>query len=423
MEKKVTAVTGTQDLIGNELSLRKKVSSVFASSMKKFNVEPVETPILEKLEVFQKNLGETSDIVQKEMFTLGDGEDALVLRPEGTAGLIRALVDRGWEQKLPLKVYYDGPMFRRETPQKGRFRQFDQVGVELLGYKAEVGDALSIFMAWSFLKNLKLKSAVKLELNILGTDSERKSYRDALVSYFTSVEEKLSKESKERLLKNPLRILDSKQKEDKDLVLSAPTLELFLGEESRKQKLDLEKSLSTLGVDFVYNPRLVRGLDYYTGVVFEFISEDIGAQSTVLAGGRYDKLCETMGGPSVPAIGWAAGKERLSYLIEQPLEEKNLIGIVVTSDEYQAAALKIASSILEKTSYCVEFPSNESIGKKMKKLNKVGAKFAVIIGPDEFSSGKYSLKDMTSGTQEMVDEKTLLLKLLVSSLSSSSKTS
>jgi histidyl-tRNA synthetase len=417
MEKKVKAVTGTQDWIGEDLEKRLQVSKAFASVMKRFNAEPVETPILEKLEVFQKNLGETSDIVQKEMFTLGE-EEVLVLRPEGTAGLLRALIDRGWEQKLPLKLYYDGPMFRRETPQKGRFRQFDQVGLELLGYKADAGDGLSILMAYSFLEKLGLSSKVKLEINYLGSEEERKAYREELVKYLQGNKEKLSQESQERLLKNPLRVLDSKQKEDKDIVSSAPLLESFLGEESTKLKNSLIKSLEQLNIPFVYNSKLVRGLDYYTGLVFEFISDEIGAQSTVLAGGRYDKLSENMGGTPIPAIGWAAGKERLSYLISLEESNKPLIGIVTTESSCMPTAYALAQEIFKRTSYAVEIPANDSLNKKMKKLNKLKAKYAVIIGPTEVEKGVYSFKDMESGEQKEVDLKTLLLKILISSIGS-----
>ena len=417
MEKKIRAVTGTQDLIGEDLQKRLKISDVFSKTMKKFNVEPVETPILELLEVFEKNLGETSDIVQKEMFTLESSGETLVLRPEGTAGLLRAVIDRGWEQKLPLKVSYDGPMFRKETPQKGRFRQFDQVGLELLGYKAQTGDTLSIMAAYAFLSNLKVKN-LKLEINYLGSDEERANYKTALMDYLTKEQSKLSKESKERLQKNPLRILDSKQKEDQDVVKNAPTLKSFLGQESLDTVNLLIESLNKMNIPFEYNPKLVRGLDYYTGLVFEFVSEEIGAQSTVLAGGRYDKLSTQMGGSSIPAIGWAAGKERLSYLVELDKVEQNLVGIVTTEDSCIPYAYEMAKTVTEKTKYSVEIPSNDSIAKKMKKLNKMNAQYVIVVGPDEVKNNVYSLKNMETGEQEVLDKNVLLMKILVSSLRS-----
>lgn len=412
---KLQAVVGTNDWKGGDLLRRKKVSETFAKTARSFNVDPIELPILEKVEVFQKNLGESSDIVQKEMFTFDD----LVLRPEGTAGVVRALCT-GWEQGLPMKVSYDGSMFRRETPQKGRYRQFDQVGVEFLGYKSEVSDGLALLCAYQFLKNLGLENKIKLNLNYLGTTEERDQYKVALMEYFTKVEAGLSEESKKRLNSNVLRILDSKQAEDQDLVKSAPAFSSFLGEDSKKKFQLTTDQLTTLQIPFEVNERLVRGLDYYTGLVFEFVTTELGSQGTVLAGGRYDNLVKSMGGPDTPSIGWAAGKERLSMLIEEPVEEKAVVGLIALENGLMEDILSLAQAITSKTKFQVEIPGNESMNKKMKRLNSLGAKYVVILGSNEKAKGVFSFKDMTTGNQEEKTLKEILVKLLISSLSGSS---
>ena len=408
---KFQAVVGTNDWKGEDLLKRQKVSESFSSTMKAFNVEAVELPILEKLEVFQKNLGESSDIVQKEMFTF----DGLVLRPEGTAGVVRALCS-GWEQNLPMKVSYDGSMFRKETPQKGRYRQFDQVGVELLGYKGEVSDGLAILMAHQFLKKLGIDSDLKLQVNFLGTKEERNSYKQSLEKFFSDFENKLSEESKVRLKTNVLRILDSKQEADQEIVKQAPSFSSFLGEESKKSLKLIKDQMTSLNIDFEVNERLVRGLDYYTGMVFEFVSTKLGSQGTVLAGGRYDDLVSSMGGPSTPCVGWAAGKERLAMLIPTPVVEKNIIGLIALEDGLMEDVLVLAQAISDKTSFQIEIPPNDSMAKKMKRLNKLGASYVAIIGENEKKKAVFSFKDMATGEQQELNTKDIVLKLLVKSL-------
>ena len=411
--KAIPGVPGTQDLIGPELSKRLKIKKVFSDTVSKFNIKPVQTSILEKKETFLKNLGETSDVVQKEMFSLED----LVLRPEGTAGLIRAIISNGWVEQLPLKVSYQGSMFRKERPQKGRFREFEQLGVEFVGYEGLLGDIECLMVAESFLVSLGVRDKVSLKINYLATPEERKGYRDILVKYLSNNLDSLSKESKSRLENNPLRVLDSKQKEDQEIVKKAPKIEVVYNEESLSYFNKIKESLNKIEVSYEVDSTLVRGLDYYTGLVFEYVSKDnSGAQNTVLAGGRFDGLMEQMGGPKCKCIGFAAGLERLSYLVENE-EPQNieLVGIVVTENSYLPDAFKLAKE-LRSRNFVVEIPENESISKKMKKLNKIKSNYVIFIGEDEIKTSTYTLKDMSARTQENVGLTALILKLLVKRL-------
>lgn len=394
---KVNSATGTQDFLGHSLRVRNYIKNAFNEVAKSLNIQDIQTPVLERVETFVKNLGESSDIVQKEMFFVGED---MVLRPEGTAGIVRSLISNGWQELLPLKVAYSGSMFRKERPQKGRFREFEQLGVEFLGFDSTWGDGLAIQSATLFLSKINLLDKVELQYNFLGEEAERLAYREALVKYLAQFEDKLSEESKQRLKLNPLRVLDSKQKEDQDIVANAPSLETFYSPETIEKRQAFEKVLSQLNINGTYNPRMVRGLDYYNGLVFEFISNEIGAQSTVIGGGRYDRLVEQMGGPKTPSIGWAAGLERLSYLVTPKEEAKQLlIGIVVVDSKYIPEALAL-SNVLSREGFAVELATNDSMGKKMKRLNKLGANFAVILGENEINNGEYTFKDMTSGEQK-----------------------
>lgn len=411
--KAILGVPGTQDLIGPELSKRLKIKKVFSETVSKFNIKPVQTSILEKQETFVKNLGETSDVVQKEMFTLDD----LVLRPEGTAGLIRAIISNGWVEQLPLKVAYQGSMFRKERPQKGRFREFEQLGVEFVGYEGLLGDIECLMVAESLLSSLRIRDKVSLKINFLASPEERKEYRNILVKYLSENIDSLSKESKGRLEKNPLRVLDSKQSEDQWIVKKAPKIEVVYTKESSSYFNQVQESLRKLEVSFEVDPTLVRGLDYYTGLVFEYVSKDnSGAQNTVLAGGRFDGLMEQMGGPKCKSIGFAAGLERLSYLVEsEEYKPTELVGIVVTDNEYLPEAFKLAKE-LRSRNFVVEIPENESISKKMKKLNKLNSNFVVFIGEEEIKTSTYTLKNMDTRSQEKLVLNALILKLLVKRL-------
>ncbi|HEY9536701.1 MAG TPA: histidine--tRNA ligase, partial [Kiloniellaceae bacterium] len=306
-------VRGTRDILPDEMRRHRVVVETARALAARYGYHEMATPVFEFTEVFKRTLGETSDVVTKEMYTfsIGDGEQ-VTLRPEATAGVARALISGGLTQSLPLKVFYNGPMFRHERPQKGRYRQFHQIDVELLGVSEPLADVEIIALGADILAALGLGEHTTLELNTLGDLESRKAYRAALVDYFSAYQDKLSADSRDRLVRNPLRILDSKDQGDRKLIEGAPLFGDYLNQQSRDFFARVLEGLDLLGIGYTLNDRLVRGLDYYTHTAFEFTTTALGAQGTVLAGGRYDGLVETMGGPSVPGIGWAAGVERLS---------------------------------------------------------------------------------------------------------------
>ncbi len=312
-------VRGTRDILPDEMRRHRVVVETARAVAARYGYEEMATPVFEFTEVFKRTLGETSDVVTKEMysFSIGEGEQ-VTLRPEATAGVARALISGGLQQSLPLKVFYSGPMFRHERPQKGRYRQFHQIDVELLGVAEPLADVEIIALGADILEALGVLENTTLELNTLGDPESRKAYRAALVDYFSGYRDKLSADSRDRLTRNPLRILDSKDKGDRRLIEGAPLFGDYLNQESQDFFAKVREGLDAVGIRYTLNDRLVRGLDYYTHTAFEFITTMLGAQGAVLAGGRYDGLVETMGGPSIPGIGWAAGIERLSLLLAEP---------------------------------------------------------------------------------------------------------
>ncbi|MBN2752282.1 MAG: histidine--tRNA ligase, partial [Rhodospirillaceae bacterium] len=312
------SVRGTHDLLPEEMRAFRHVVETSRMTAALYGFAEMATPIFEFSGVFARTLGDTSDIVTKEMYTFADRKgESLTLRPEGTAGIARAFISNGLSNDLPFKVFYSGPMFRYERPQKGRQRQFHQVGVELLGVADPQADVEVVAMGRHILDSLGLKGNVTLEINTLGDVESREAYRDALVAYLSKHVADLSADSRERLDRNPLRILDSKDEGDRALIKDAPLLGAYLNESSRAFYDELKNGLLDLGLDFVENPHLVRGLDYYGHTAFEFTTDALGAQGTVMAGGRYDGLIKVMGGPSTPGVGWAAGVERLSMLLSE----------------------------------------------------------------------------------------------------------
>ncbi|MGI4800141.1 MAG: histidine--tRNA ligase, partial [Janthinobacterium lividum] len=319
MAEALQPVRGTRDLIGDEQRRHAHVIETARRVAGLYGLEEWATPIFEETRVFARTLGDTSDVVTKEMYTFEDrGGDSVTLRPENTAGVCRALLSNGLTQSLPQKVFYAGPMFRYERPQKGRYRQFHQIGAELIGAPEPLADAEIIALGWHILTVLGIADSVVLELNTLGDATSRDAYRAALVAYFTAHKESLSSDSLNRLEHNPLRILDSKDEGDKALVRDAPTIQPSLTTEAAAFYDGLKTHLGRFGVPFRENPRIVRGLDYYSHTAFEFVTDQLGAQGTVMGGGRYDGLMQQMGGPAIPAVGWAAGVERLSMLLAAP---------------------------------------------------------------------------------------------------------
>ena len=400
--EKVQCVRGTYDLYGAAKRKMKKVVSVGSAVVEKYGFEEIETPIFEFTEGFARNLGDTSDIVTKEMYCFEDkGGESLTLRPEGTAGVVRAFVSNGMQQNLPVKFYYNGPMFRYERPQKGRQRQFTQFGVELLGVETPQADIEVIAMAYEFLEKLGLSGQVTVEINSLGDAESRDAYREKLVTYLKEHYDELSADSKNRLEKNPLRVLDSKEECDKSVVENAPLYADSLNDTSRKFFADVLHGLDLLGIKYRVNNRLVRGLDYYSHTVFELTTDKLGAQGTVLAGGRYNGLVGQMGGGDVAGIGWACGVERLAMLLEEDVSLPRPVAVIPVGEDTFDAVLEIAYK-LRLAGFSVEQSYSGNMKKRMIKANKVNAYKAVIIGSDELAKQAVTLKDLDSGEQKII---------------------
>lgn len=392
---------GTHDLLPDEARRHRKVEETAFTIAQRYGYGEIETPIFEFTEVFSRTLGDTSDVVTKEMYTFLDrGNESVTLRPEGTAGVARAFISGGLSQHLPLKLFYRGPMFRYERPQKGRLRQFHQVGVEFLGAENPLGDAEVIAMGAHILDTLGLEGRTTLELNSLGDPDSRAAYRDALVGYLRGHLASLSKESIERLERNPLRVLDSKDEGDKAVVADAPLMTEYLNDASRAFFDQVKAGLDALGVAYTVNPRLVRGLDYYSHTAFEFTTTALGAQGTVMAGGRYDGLIAQMGGPQTPGIGWAAGVERLAMLLAEVPAMQRPVSVIPMGDN-QLAALALAER-LRRAGISVEMGFSGNMKKRMARANKANARAAVILGEDEMARGAVTLRDLDAGTQDEV---------------------
>lgn len=399
---KTQSVRGTYDLYGEAKKKTKLVTRIGESVVEKYGFEEIETPIFEFTEVFARNLGDTSDIVTKEMYCFEDrGGESLTLRPEGTAGAIRAFVSNGMQQNLPLKMYYQGPMFRYERPQKGRQRQFTQFGVELLGAEVPQADVEVIAMAYEFLEKLGLQGQVVVEVNSLGDEESRNAYRTKLVEYLRGHYDELSDDSKARLERNPLRILDSKEECDKAVVENAPLYADSLNEKSKEFFKQVLEGLDKLGIKYRVNNRLVRGLDYYSHTVFELVTDKLGAQGTVLAGGRYDGLVAQMGGGDVAGIGWACGVERLAMLLDKPVETERPIAVIPVCDDVNVDAVEIAQK-LRLSGLKVEQGYSGNMKKRMIRANKINARAAVIVGPDELAKGEVVVKNLDNGEQKNV---------------------
>ncbi|GAJ30406.1 histidine--tRNA ligase [Acidomonas methanolica] len=393
---------GTHDLIGEDARRHAHVVETARRVTASYGYEEWATPVFEDTRVFSRTLGDTSDVVTKEMYTFPDrGGESLTLRPEGTASICRALVTNGLTQSLPRKVFYNGPMFRYERPQKGRYRQFHQIGAELLGSADPLMDAETIAMGYAILRALGLGGDVTLELNTLGDPESRAAWRAALVAYFRERAEALSEESRARLEANPLRILDSKSPQDRALLDDAPALEGFLNEDSRRFWDGVRRGLDAFSVPFVVNPRIVRGLDYYSHTAFEFTTTRLGAQGTVLAGGRYDGLVAEMGGPQTPAIGWAGGIERLALLLDAAPEAPATIVVLPMGDDMTATAIAVTQSLRE-TGLRAELDLRGSVKKRMERAVKANASHVVLMGDEELARGEAQLRDLRLRAQRAV---------------------
>ncbi|WP_041796985.1 histidine--tRNA ligase [Pararhodospirillum photometricum] len=396
-------VRGTHDSLPEESGLHRLVEDTARAVAGRFGYGEIITPIFEFTDVFARTLGETSDVVTKEMYTFTDRSgDSLTLRPEGTAGIARAFISNGLAQNAPIKVFYRGPMFRHERPQKGRLRQFHQVGVELLGVENPLGDIEVITLGYHLLEALGLAGRVVLHLNSLGDLESRAAYREILVAYLQSHRERLSQDSLTRLERNPLRVLDSKDEGDRAVVANAPRLSEHLNQASRDFLARVTDGLTRLNIPFKLDPLLVRGLDYYGHTAFEFVTTDLGSQGTVLAGGRYDGLVRQMGGPPTPGIGWAAGVERLAMLMgEAARPVVRPFALVPTGPETENIALELADR-LRRAGFVIDLGYSGTLGKRMKRADRLKARAAIIVGPDEIAKGEVGLRDLETGDQQAV---------------------
>jgi histidyl-tRNA synthetase len=395
-------VRGTHDLLPEEGRKHRHIVDAARGLAERYGYEEMATPIFEFTDVFKRTLGDTSDVVTKEMYTFEDRSgDQITLRPEGTAGIARALISGGLGQSLPLKFFYWGPMFRHERPQKGRLRQFHQIGIELLGVAAPLGDVEVIALGAHILDTLGVLERTTLELNTLGDSESRAAYRKVLVDYLTAHADKLSEESRTRLDRNPLRVLDSKDAGDKKIVADAPVFDDHLTAEARDFFAQVRAGLDQLNIAYTLNPRLVRGLDYYCHTAFEFTTDALGAQGTVLAGGRYDGLVETMGGPPTPGVGWAAGIERLAMLTSGAAPAPRPIAVIPLGSAAETIALKLTQE-MRQSGLTVELGFSGNLSRRMKRANRLGAVRAVILGDDEIAKGVATVRDMETGEQEAI---------------------
>lgn len=416
MSQALQPVRGTHDLLADAFARHASAIGLAAQVAARYGFFRVDTPIFEFSEVFHRTLGDTSDVVAKETYTFEDrGGESLTLRPEFTAGIARAYISNGLQQHAPYKCFYAGPAFRYERPQKGRQRQFHQIGCELLGASEPTADIEMIALAAHTLRVLGLEEGVTLELNSLGDAESRANYRAALVAYLTQHADKLSEDSKIRLEKNPLRVLDSKDAGDREIIKGAPQLHDSFNDASNAFFASVKAGLTALGIAFTVNQRLVRGLDYYSHTVFEFTTDKLGAQGTVLAGGRYDGLVKLMGGPETAGIGFAAGVERLVALreangIEGAAKRAPVVAVVPMGDAEEQAAWVLAQE-LRHAGYAVEMGYKGNAKKRMERANKAGASYAIMLGADEIAAGNVTCKDLKTGVQETIPRTALLEKL------------
>lgn len=395
-------VRGTQDMLGETADRFHHVVETFDRVRRLYGFKRIEVPVFESTAVFARSLGETTDVVSKEMYTFEDrGGDSLTLRPEFTAGIARAYLTEGWQQYAPLKVATHGPLFRYERPQKGRFRQFHQLDAEVIGAGEPAADVELLCFADQLLKELGINDGITLKLNTLGDAPSRDAWRAALVAHFEAHRAVLSEDSLKRLSVNPMRILDSKDPRDRPIADSAPDIDAYLSDEARGFFENVTSGLNASGVAWERDARLVRGLDYYRHTAFEFVTDRLGAQGTVIGGGRYDGLIETLGGPHTPAVGWAAGIERLGMMIDAPVAHRPDCAVVPLGNAAELYAPKLVAYLRQaKLSCTMGYKGN--MKRRMQKANDEGARFAVIVGDDELAKRGCSVKNLRTGLQSEV---------------------
>ncbi len=418
MSKNIQAVRGMNDILPAETPRWQAVEAVFRRLMAAYGYGEIRLPIVEKTELFKRSIGEVTDIVEKEMYTFEDRNgDSLTLRPEGTAGCVRAGIQHGLLHNQVQRLWYLGPMFRHERPQKGRYRQFHQLGVEVFGLAGPDIDAELILMTARLWRELGMDHEVHLEINSLGSSEARRAYRDRLVAYLEAHEADLDEDSRRRLHTNPLRVLDSKNPAMQDLIEAAPKLMDHLDTESREHFESLCARLDAAGIAYRVNPRLVRGLDYYTRTVFEWVTDRLGAQGTVCAGGRYDGLVEQLGGRPTPAVGFALGLERLVALLEErelPDTTTPHAYLLLAGEAAEQAGPLLAEKLRDALPQLrlLVHAGGGSFKSQMKKADRSGARLALILGEDEMVAGNIAIKDLRgTGEQQHVKQDELADRL------------
>ena len=407
----IQAIRGTRDILPEEVGYWQQAEATAREIFRRAAYREIRPPVFEQTDLYERGIGEATDVVGKEMYTFKDrGDRSITLRPEATAGIVRAFIEHGLHAQGGVqRLWYIGPMFRYERPQAGRQRQFHQIDLEILGSADPRADVEVIAIATDLLQTLGLKT-LNLDLNSVGTPSDRANYREALINYFTPHKADLDPDSQDRLTRNPLRILDSKDEKTQAIVREAPSILDYLSPDSQRRFEQVQQGLSDLGIAFKLNPRLVRGLDYYTHTAFEIQSSDLGAQATVCGGGRYDGLVRELGGPDTPAIGWGMGMERLILLMRKLTEPTTpLLDFYVVSrgEQAEAQALKLAQT-LRRLEFAAELDlSSSAFGKQFKRADRSGALACLIIGDDEAAAETVKLKWLGSGEQSAIAQSEL----------------
>ena len=405
---KINPIRGTHDLFGNEIKKFNTIISEVKFVANQFSFNELITPIFENSELFKKPLGENSDVVLKEMYSFKDrNKDEITLRPEYTTPMIRAAISNGLLNSLPAKFFGTGQMFRRERPQKGRYRQFNQINFENFGSDDIFADIEIIHVANTILKKILPDCNLKLNINSLGSRENLKDYKKVLTNYFNKNKNSLSSDSIEKINTNPLRILDSKNKEDKDLINKSPKIIDFLSKADLKNYEEIKKSLVEIDIPIYEDPTLVRGLDYYCNTVFEFKTNELGAQDTLIGGGRYNGLIKTLGGKDIPGVGWAGGIERIMLLMSNISKINKDIHLAILNENYRSYAFKIYN-FLVKNNFSVYWNYKYNLKKSLSIANEKKVNFIIIIGENENNNNNFTVKNLFTGNQEVRDLKNIL---------------
>lgn len=408
---KVQAVRGTHDIYGQDLLKYKQLKEIVSKYADIYDFNEIITPIIESTDLFKKPLGEHSDVVLKEMYTFNDRNNSLItLRPEYTTPMIRAAITNNLLEKLPQKFYGIGPMFRRERPQKGRYRQFNQINFEILGTNDISADVDLILLADDLLKNFFPTKKIDLQINSLGDKNTLKIFKENLSLYFQKYTRDLSEESQKKIYTNPLRILDSKNTKDIKINQSAPEIFDYFSDEAKDRFDNVKNLLSDANIIYEINPRLVRGLDYYCHTVFEFKTNDLGSQDTLIGGGRYDGLTKILGGPDIPGVGWAGGVERIIMLMRDIDKNEKKVHLILSHQNFRSYGLQLLNQ-LRKNNIAVYFDYKYDLKKSLSRANKLNSEFAIIIGEEEVRKNQYIIKYLYKNIQEILSLEQIIKKL------------